>query len=559
MATADQPLTPEEKDRALPYVTNRWSRRIVQPLLISGMVTAFYTAFFVIAQIFVPDQPVMWLVPLVLLATLEGIYTMLWLHQPDQRRLNRLAYRGAEVMLIFLVVRVYTWVLFNTWPDFTRILDYLRSPGLILLGADNIGTLVVVLLAWGMALSTAALFKELAISEWEARYFLMPKKERLEDQRPFQYNRLKLIEGFYVQWLWGGGLLLLFTAMSTIDLPTATRDFTLNVSRLGLSPAMLFALIIYFLAGLLLVSQGRLTAKTARWLRQETEKRMEVEESWYRNSFWLVVGAALLTAFVPIGSTTPIGRLLSIVLERLIALMSAFFFLIIALLSLLFSSSDQATEEAATAVPTMMPTPLPTPVPPAASQNSSEIFEFIFSSAVWAVFLVFAVIAVLFFIRERRISVKGDSVQTLWQRLVLWFQSRWGKLRTQVETLQRSFAQRQAGTTKEKGNARSLPFNFIRVNGLLPREQIKYFYLSTLQRAEEKGVGRQESLTPEEFKETLLREFPDSEEEIEQLTAAFQEARYSKKAFDNDDVKPVKERWKQLRGDIRRKRTPPGG
>lgn len=555
MATADHAINQLEREQALPYVTNRWSRRVVQPLLISGMVTAFFAALLVLVQLFVPAQPVLRLIPLVWFVTIEGIYTLQWLHQPDQRTLDRLAYRGAELMLIFLIVRLYTWLIFNNWPDMSRTMEYLRAPGLILFGGNNLGVLILVLMAWGMALGTARLFEELAVSQWEARYFLTPRKERLEDQRPFQFNRLSLIDGFYVQWLWGGGIMLLFTAMSTLDLPTATRDFTLNVSRLGLNPVLLWALIVYFLAGLLLVSQGRLTAKTARWLREGVEKRIEVEESWYRNSWRLVLGTAVLTAFLPIGSTTPIGRLLSLLLGGLFALITGLFGLLIALLALLFPASEEVEEAVATAIPTAVATPPPTPMPPPPSQNNTEILEFVFSSAFWAVFIVLAIVAVGYFLRERGIKVNRDSAQTVWQRLVRWFTTAWRGVGRQARAFQRSWSQKAPYEPKKQDNSGSLSFNFIRVNGLLPREQIKYFYLSTLQRAAEKGVDRQESLTPEEFKATLLEAFPNAEEEIEQLTAAFQEARYSQKEFDKNDVSPVKKRWKQMRSSIRRKRN----
>lgn len=554
MATADGAISNVQQERALPYVTNERSRRIIQPLLISGMVTAFFTAVIVVVQLFIEDVPLLRIVPLLWLLTLEGMYTMQWLYLPDQRKLDRIAYRAAELMLIFLTVRLYTWAIFGNWPDMRLFLDYLKNPSLLLFNEELVGTLILALLAWGMALGIARLFQDLAISEWEARYFLTPKKERTEDQRPFLFNRLAMIETFYVQWLWAGALMLFFSAVSTIDLPAATRDFTLNVTRLNLNPALLFALIVYFVTGLLLVSQGRLIAKTARWLREGVVTDAAVEESWYRNSWRLVALTALLTAFLPIGSTTPISRLLSALLGGLFALGAAVLSLILGLLSALFPNAGEGSEEAVQEI-VVPPTPVPpAPVTPPPPEPPSEVAQFVFSSAIWAIFLVLAVIAIGYFMRERGIKLNFETLRAAWAKLRLWLSRGWNQMTEQVGDFQRGLARRQVKTEDVEKNGRSLPFNFVRVNGLIPREQVKYFYLSTLRRAEEKGIERRQSLTPQEFKATLLEQFPDSEAEIEELTAAFQQARYSQEEIDDNTVQPIKKRWKRMRSTIRRKR-----
>ncbi len=67
---------------------------------------------------------------------------------------------------------------------------------------------------------------------------------------------------------------------------------------------------------------------------------------------------------------------------------------------------------------------------------------------------------------------------------------------------------------------------FLRLNGLSPREQIMYFYLSTVKRAGEQGC-RAAGETPAEYATDLKQHWPDTEMDVDDLTSAFIEARYS--------------------------------
>ena len=562
MATASDPtidietsadnLPNTELEQAVPFITNRWSTKVIQPFLMALLATSLLTALVNFMQFIIQDQPLLRVVPLFFLFTLEGIYTHRWLSRPNQRMLNRVAYRAAEMVLIFLSARLYTWIAFGNWPSMTLFLDYLKSPGLLLFDGHMIFTLVTTFIAWGMGLGYANLFADLAITEVEAIHFSTPKKKRSEDNKPFQLDRTGLVNLFFVQWLWGGVVMLLLTAMSTIDLPNAVRDFTLNVTHLGLQPALFWALILYFMSGFLLLSQGRLTAQTARWLRAGATKSLEIERSWYRNSLRLVLIIAFVTAFIPIGSTTPISRLLINLLAIVTAIFTAFLALIGALISLLFPNSGEQTEFMPALEPAPVQPPVPTAVPDAVPPN--EVVQYIFSSAFWALIIVVVIIALTFFMRERGIKLNRATLRAAWQKLILFLTTGWGRVSEQVAAIQHALTSRNRAD-EEAGNGRSNPFQFIRVNGLLPREQIKYFYLSTLRRIEDKGIERGNSITPSEFVETLKEQFPEAENEVETLTEAFLKARYSKKEIKVDEINPIKKRWKKMRSNIRRKKS----
>ena len=75
-------------DPRLAFITNKWSRTIVQPLLISLLITSLLSSVLALAQII--SRQDIWL-PFslfFLFVTLEGCYTTLWLQQPERRLLN---------------------------------------------------------------------------------------------------------------------------------------------------------------------------------------------------------------------------------------------------------------------------------------------------------------------------------------------------------------------------------------------------------------------------------------------------------------------------------------
>lgn len=553
MASAHQrDVIEAQQANAMPYITNAWSRRVVQPLLIAILVTSLGTAVIAVIQFVLPNQPLLRIVPFVFLIILEGIYTKQWLMRPNQRALNRTAYRAAELMFIFLASRFYTWAVFGNRPVLELFTEYLKSPGLLLFDPYMVFTFILTLVSWGVGLGFGTLFNDLAIDEGEARYFLLPKNERSDDARPYRLNRTALVNIFFGQWLWGGVIMLMLTAMSTIDLPTAVSNFTLNVSRLGLSPALFWALMGYFISGFLLLSQGRLTAQTARWLRAGAVKETAVERSWYRNSTWLLLLIALITAFLPIGSTTPIGQLLSTILSGVFTFFTALFALFWAFLGSLFPEREgevvpTPTPEPQATTPALPTAEPPPPVPP------NDVAQYIFSSAFWAVAIVVAILALSFFVRERGIKLNMETLRLGWQQLKMMIRLLWGRMHEQAAAIQHALGREPRSKQVEDG--RPNPFNFIRVNGLVPREQIKYFYLSTLQRIADKGIERGKGVTPTEFEETLREQFPDNEEEVKLLTDAFLRARYSQQEFEEEEVNPIKRQWKRMRSTIRRKKV----
>ncbi len=537
----------EPDDPVLQYVTNRWSRHVVQPLLITLLVTSLFTAIATILSLVFSTPDWLYMPILCFVIVLEGVFTSLWLQHPNQRITDNLAYRAAELVVIILVTRLFTWTISNSFPNWQLYLTFLRNPLLLFLDPLFVLGIIFIVAAWVRGISLTITFSLLAVDWAEANYYLKPQRERNDDQRPFQYNRTLLVKTYFSQWIGGGIFLALCATITTFDLTSSIKGLNIfAMARLGLQPMVLIAILVYFLAGFLLMSQAKLQANNAHWLHTGMTKSSRIEKNWHRSSIRILLIIAFLAAFLPIGSTTGIGQILESLTILLIGLVSLIYLFFIGLLALLFARPESASST---------PPPLPTPdfAPPPQPQAANETAAFIFSSAFWAIAIVLSVVAVSFFLRERGIKLNQTFFKQVWTQLRGWAVQLWLGISQRAVELGRTVRdQLQIKWGEEEGGEEKRPFHFIRINALSPREQIRYFYLSIVRRAKEKGVPRDKNETPLEYSQALKDEFPETEGDVEELTEAFLKARYSPQIVNKEEINPIKKRWKHMRSTLRR-------
>jgi hypothetical protein len=80
---------------------------------------------------------------------------------------------------------------------------------------------------------------------------------------------------------------------------------------------------------------------------------------------------------------------------------------------------------------------------------------------------------------------------------------------------------------------------------------IRYFYLSTVRRASEQGVSREPGKTPLEYVQQLKTNWPEAENDLDDLTEAFIRARYSSQPIRREETNIVKAHWKRIRARLR--------
>ena len=103
-----------------------------------------------------------------------------------------------------------------------------------------------------------------------------------------------------------------------------------------------------------------------------------------------------------------------------------------------------------------------------------------------------------------------------------------------------------------------LPWRFVRLNALSPRDRVRYFYLSTVRRAAEQGTVRQPSQTPAEFLHDLESTWPEAEGDATALTEAFLAARYDRVEISPDDAQETKTVWERVKRALKQRQAASG-
>lgn len=503
---------------------------------------------------FDPERPWLFALPICLIIAVEAYATTLWLIQPERRQLNHFQYRAAEWVVIFLVVRLAAWIIQGNWPQPDLWFSYLNNPLLLVNDLYFFILLLLVGVAWVRVVKTSALFLQLAPDSAEIAYYALPRQERVDANQPMPLNRERLLEEFRQQFLGGAILMLICTALVTLDseiLRLARNPLTAGIGRLNLPPILLSGLLVYFLSGFLLLSQGRLAMLEARWLSQDVAQANDVAGQWRRRSLLLLALIGLAAAFLPIGSTLPFAWLLN----RLYYLVGAFISTVVYLISLLFYNlirSFLPDEPIAEPEPIEPPTLFPTAETPPPPVETDSLLQMIMSSAFWAVAIVVGVTAVLFFLRDRGMPLNLTWLDRAAALLGQWWRAFWHGLTIQATELRQAVQARfQARRADEVSKPR---WRFVRLNALSPQEKVRYFYLSTVKRAAQQGVPRQESETPNEYAADLKENWPDTETAVDELTEAFLHARYSRQPVTEEEIPPIKAQWERLKTSLRKRK-----
>ncbi|MFL7837493.1 MAG: DUF4129 domain-containing protein [Candidatus Promineifilaceae bacterium] len=561
LARIDEQIDQEQlKSLRRRYLSGRPMRYVFRPFLMSVMLAALMIGLLAVIVEVSGDSRWFRATFLLFFIALESIYTTNWLNHPQQLPLDRSTYRAAELLLLLILVFIASWLIFDQGiPTKDMLFEYLRAPQTLILNGHFLITALLAAIIWRLATQLSEIFTKLQVSEFELRFHSLPlaqRKERAEDQ-PIQFGRGELVDAFVRSWLLGGLLLVFAIGFSTIDQQSVEKlTAPLASGRASLEPRLLSALLLYFIIGLWLLSQARLMNIHARWLLNNVNADENARQKWQRTSLLILALVVLIAAFLPIGSTSAISQIINVVLFWGMAIAYLIIFLLIlpfAMLLALFSG--QGIEEV-TPPPTLEPTFMQPPLE-SGSSYFGETIAMVLSSGFWSVLIIVVLLALLFYFRERRLAGRGlIKDQQLIERFINWLKEVWANLRKQARSLQDTLIlMRETESSGEENPGERSRWRFLRVSSLSPRDQLRYFYLSTVRRAGDQGVKREPSGTPNEYVDNLKQSWPEVEEEFDDLTKAFLKARYSSREISAEDIPPVKGTWKEVRRELNQKPT----
>lgn len=472
-----------------PY-DRQWLGSILRPALIAILIGCINLAILSMLQRLYPGLGAVYaqsVVAISLLAVLLACATTTWLAQPGKRHLRQPIYRLAELLFVLVLVRIVVWLALGTTPTLTAML-YRPLEGL--LDAPYIFAALLIGLSWLFAGGLTSDMLRLALQPDEL--FAIEEDRIGELIRTSNSDRPAILQRLVSRWVGGGILLVLIAASVRIARPEVGF---FAITRQNIDPLIIASVIVYFLAGLLLISQGQLAILRTRWLLERIPASGQVLGHWPLYVFALLVGIGFLAALLPFGGTFYLAYILNAIITAIFNTIYAIFQFFIGLLLLMISL---LTGEQPDAPPMERPQQAPQPMMPEALAQSSNLPEWAGGALFWVVMAIFLAYAALIYLREK--GIEFSWLRSFWQLLVARWQVLFGSYRQwQRARLHHAAADDENTETKGVGWFRR------RSNWrqLTPTQQIRYFYLSTVETAADAGFARAPAETPLQYAERL--------------------------------------------------------
>lgn len=493
-----------------------------------------------------------YVIPAAAIAGAFGVVTTSLLGRPAWRDRRGMAFRLGELVLLLAAARLLVWVLYEGWPDRGALQAWLVHPGLFFTGEFLFAAFTLVLV-WGFAVGVTADFLDLAIRPDEVaaqrRHTWGDSKSQWRVAMPV--SRSEILQRFALRWISFGLLLVVCAAVTRIAIATTPAGLLrASLRGLGLRPEALASLVCYFLAGLLLMSHGRLAVLRARWFSEDVEINPAILNQWHRTSLLFVGLVALIALLLPLGQTSwlapAIEWLFALVIRiiMVIALMfGALFELLARVLRALFGSSDRKLTPAE-------PVPMPPPIP-SQEEVTSRLPPWLGGAILWLVLVLVAGFLLVSFLRSTELHRSRVGQWFLHVRL-------WWHARRQRYGLALTQQVNKALSRLRRVRRRVSPASSIREGmrtATTPRDKVREYYLSAVQEATERGKPRPSHWTPLEYASDLAKTWPEVQTDVADLTEAFVDARYSEHEMDEQRAATAASTWRRLIQGLRR---PPG-
>lgn len=514
-----------------------WLTSLLRPVLIAVMIACVdLTLLSLIARFapFLANDYIPTLIVISVGAGLVGCITTTWLAQPTQRPRRTTGYRLAELGLILALTRLAVWTVTGSWPApdlfFMRPLDALFD-GLFLVGG------LVVTLSWVMATNTTDDLLRMALQPDE---LYAVEADRIgELVRTSHMDRPAILRGLVGRWVSGGLLMVMLAA--GLGVQGAGSFFTL--AQQNIRPAIIAAIILYFLAGLLLISHGQLALLRSRWTIDRVPSAPAVLRNWPLYVLILLLALGVLALLLPFGGTFYLAQIIGAIISLFFGLMLDLFRLLNLLFAVLFGLFGGEAPPAEGAPPAAPP-PLIEQLPPVAPSAPSWVGGIAF----WlSMALLLGYAAYIYF------SGKGFTLSWLsafWQMLL----ARWAQFRGAYQgwrLVRRPIVRKEGsgGADEGLGNITKR----WRLRDLAPDQQVRYLYLATLEHAEKHGLPRQRGETPLQYSPRLAQQLAEQMEQpgvtpppVQTLTDAFVQVRYAQRPVPAEEVPLLQKIWEQI-------------
>jgi hypothetical protein len=474
-------------------------------------------------------QPLLFLA--CVLAVLEVNYSHHLLNTRLQFGTDRTRFRLIEFGFIFIVLKAAGILLYGGLGDMT--FDGTGLPAIQHMVASilDLETLLAMVLAIAFALAVEDTLNSF---------------DRLTESPEAHTRDFSPLENITGNYFTSGGVLLFVSGIELVGL-----NQVFNTQRPPVT-GLVGNVLLYFVLGLVLLSQVHYERLAARWQAQGVRIPRELAGRWLRYTVFLLAGAGLLAFALPTGYTAGVlgylGQaifLLTLIVWGIVALIITILALPFALLMALLSGTGRL-------VPVIRPL-APPPLAEVINQPLPPWLDTLRTVAVIVLVTAMVLYIVINYLRDRT----GLAAALRRLKVFNFLRRLWAELRHRASGLADSIrASSVASWLRDRLN-RAAPAGrgFFRLGGATAREQVMFYYLSLLRRARERGFGRRPPQTPQEYEPVLEQRLPEAAEDVAGLTAAFEESRYSGHAVDAEAAKAARARWGRVKQALREKKA----
>ena len=552
---------------------NWWADQVFRPLLLTAILVCLVLALIWFGRSLAPDWRGNYLLVGAILVIIETIYSTRVLNQPRLQGISTLRYRLVEWGILALVLKLVTlidqpraaleaaWQTFvhspltfvfpvtDLWCSFRSIPcpDRGDQSWPVFFSGDYILLLGLAVVIGYIVQSTLSEFESIYDPESftnpspPSNVVIAPRLGRTYVVRAL--GNITPIDRLTDRFFWGGAFML---AVYGFTLLAHQNNLATGVTSPLILPQLAFNGLAYFVLGLLLISQIRLAGLMTLWHTRQTRVVEGLGKRWARYGLVFLGLFGVLALMLPTGYSLTLldaTRLVLIWLLNLIAqIFQVIWLLVVLALSTLFRFDVDGS------FPPPPPPPLPFTTDYSAPQTPFPWLEILRSLLFWWIFIFGLVYVARSYVADHpELLAFVKRFTPLWwliglgATVIVWL----------IELVRTLFDLRPQPIAAQSTEAAAIPTRRPRwrptqLKRLSERELIFYYYFDMLQQADRYGFARQRTETPLEYQGRLGQLLPLRVAEIQLLTDAFVQARYSRNRFDLSELSLVKEGWQQI-------------
>ena len=455
---------------------------------------------------------------------------------------------AAQWIVIALLIR-FLLAYVNGLDSFVRDLSsFARGDIVKFFSPEFIITFLLALLVWALTAQFLALLDEIGLDVEVALH---------DDPGPIQMDVVPAHQRLVNLILSLGIGLVILTALTRLDFRATFSEPvgipTLEWNRFSGAEA---GALLYFVFGLGLLSLSRLMSLQTHWNRLRIPVTSDhLTRQWGMYSLLFLFLLAVVVSLLPAGDSFGFFSVLGTLFGFLIGVFVFLSQLIITIIIVLFSLPFLLLGKAPPFMSGSAPPPFPTlPSEPAMPPDNSALLALLRSILLWGSLLAIIVFAFIHFVRQHDSILAGLRRSRLTNWLILAWQWLYRNAEKTRANLSRAIVDGwQSIVARLEGNRILTRPGFLSVRSLDPRRRIYFFYLAMIRRGGDRGVARKPSQTPAEYAVQLEKVVPVVGEDIDSLTQAFVEARYSRQEVDSEKADLVKTIWDRIRHALQNK------